>query len=389
MPPPVLPRAYAIINPKQPDCTFPNIEICGAQVAWYLVGALKETLGVNYDMASSMDILIIAIIADMMELRDMNRALLRFGIKRLNSSNRACFKAIKEHYFKKHFEFDDISYTIAPLINCTGRMDDATMSYNFLCAKNIREANHYLETINSINNSRKEEEKSLYDEIVKSVDPSDNVIVVWGPQWHEGIIGIVASRLSKTYKKPAIVFSVSDSRAKGSARSIGKFDILELISSQSEILTTFGGHKGAAGVGIDPALLQEFKRRVNEHITPKDLSDFSAQDDLLGELDASQIDFELLEILEFYEPYGQKNPRPLFCIKGARARNIREIGKEGKHIKMALDKNGGSVEALFFNYDFLPRAGERVDVIFTISKNNFRGTITPELIIKELTPSES
>ena len=91
MPPPVLPRAYAIINPKQPDCTFPNIEICGAQVAWYLVGALKETLGVNYDMASSMDILIIAIIADMMELRDMNRALLRFGIKRLNSSNRACF----------------------------------------------------------------------------------------------------------------------------------------------------------------------------------------------------------------------------------------------------------------------------------------------------------
>lgn len=389
MPPPVLPRAYAIINPKQPDCTFPNIEICGAQVAWYLVGALKETLGVNYDMASSMDILIIAIIADMMELRDMNRALLRFGIKRLNNSNRACFKAIKEHYFKKHFEFDDISYTIAPLINCTGRMDDATMSYNFLCAKNIREANHYLETINSINNSRKEEEKSLYDEIVKSVDPSDNVIVVWGPQWHEGIIGIVASRLSKTYKKPAIVFSVSDSRAKGSARSIGKFDILELISSQSEILTTFGGHKGAAGVGIDPALLQEFKRRVNERITPKDLSDFSAQDDLLGELDASQIDFELLEILEFYEPYGQKNPRPLFCIKGARARNIREIGKEGKHIKMALDKNGGSVEALFFNYDFLPRAGERVDAIFTISKNNFRGTITPELIIKELTPSES
>ncbi|MBO7475879.1 MAG: DHH family phosphoesterase, partial [Campylobacter sp.] len=144
MPPPVLPNAYAIINPKQEDCTFPNVEICGAEVAWYLIGALKETLKINYDMSDVLDILIIAIIADMMELRDLNRVLVKFGIKKLNSSKRACFKAIKEHYFKKSFEFDDISYLIAPLINSTGRMDDATISYKFLCSKNIREANHYL-----------------------------------------------------------------------------------------------------------------------------------------------------------------------------------------------------------------------------------------------------
>ena len=388
MPPPVLPKAYAIVNPKQPDCTFPNIEICGAQVAWYLVGALKETLGVNYDMSSLMDILIIAIIADMMELRDMNRALLRAGIKQLNNSNRACFKAIKEHYFKKHFGFDDISYTIAPLINCTGRMDDATMSYNFLCERDIRKANQYLEMIDSINNSRKEEEKSLYEQIVCSIDEKDNIIVVWGNEWHEGIIGIVASRLSKAYKKPAIVFSVHSDRAKGSARSVGKFDILNLISSQSDILTTFGGHKGAAGVGIEPQNLEEFKRRVNESITQKDLDDFRAQDDLLGELDISHIDRELLEILEHFEPYGQKNPKPIFSICSATANNIRQIGKEGRHIKMSIEKDGFSVEALWFNNDFVPQMGQKVDLIFSVNKNNFRGVITPELVIKELRPAE-
>ncbi|MDA3054698.1 MULTISPECIES: single-stranded-DNA-specific exonuclease RecJ [unclassified Campylobacter] len=388
MPPPVLPEAYAIVNPKQPDCTFPNIEICGAQVAWYLVGALKETLGVNYDMSSLMDILIIAIIADMMELRDMNRALLRYGIKKLNNSNRACFKAIKEHYFKKHFEFDDISYTIAPLINCTGRMDDATMSYKFLCARDIREANQYLKMIDHINNSRKEEEKALYEQIAQSINEDDNIIVVWGDEWHEGIIGIVASRLSKTYKKPAIVFSVHEDRAKGSARSVGKFDILNLISSQAEILTTYGGHKGAAGVGIEPANLEEFRRRVNAKITPDDLEDFRAADDLLGELEVSQIDFELLEILEFFEPYGQKNPKPVFNICGASVGNVRQIGKEGKHIKMSIQKNGASVEALWFNYDFLPRENQRVDLIFSINKNNFRSVISPELVIKQMSPAE-
>ena len=382
MPPPVLPDAYAIINPKQEDCTFPNVEICGAEVAWYLIGALKETLKINYDMSSVLDILIIAIIADMMELRDLNRVLVKFGIKKLNSSKRACFKAIKEHYFKKNFEFDDISYLIAPLINCTGRMDDATISYKFLCSKNIREANSYLEMINEINNSRKEEEKNLYESSLIDIDENDSIIVTWGQNWHEGVIGIVASRLSKTYKKPAIVFSIDENRAKGSARSVGKFDILDLIASQSDILIGFGGHKGAAGLVIEPANLQEFKRRVNA--TKINIENFRYVDDLLGELNLAEFDLEMLKILEFFEPYGQKNPRPVFCIKNALVKDVKLIGREQKHLKMVLEKDGVFVDGLFFNFDYEPQIGELINAKIGITKNNFKGVITPELIIHEI-----
>jgi len=131
MPPDVLPEAYAIINPKQKDCPFPNVEICGAQVAWYLVGALKDVCRINYDMGKFLDLLAIAIIADMMELRDLNRILVKLGVNRLNSSRRAAFAAIKQFYAKDKFECDDISFLIAPLINSSGRMDDASVSFEF------------------------------------------------------------------------------------------------------------------------------------------------------------------------------------------------------------------------------------------------------------------
>lgn len=384
MPPPVLPKAYAIVNPKQNDCPFPNVEICGAEVAWYLIGALKEICGVKYDMADCLDLLCIAIIADMMELRDLNRVLVRLGMKRLNSSKRPCFKAIKEFYFKKIFEFDDISYLIAPLINSTGRMDDAIISYKFLCSKDIREANLYLEQISKINNTRKEEERVLFENSLEEINEDDNIIVTWGEDWHEGVIGIVASRLSKHYKKPAIVFSINKDKAKGSARSVGKFDILQLIASQEEILLGFGGHKGAAGVVIDPANLQLFKERINSSCFLMDFGDLNAPDELMGELDVSQIDCEMLEILEFFEPYGHKNPRPTFEIKDAIVKDVKFIGKDKNHLKLLLEKNSSTIEGLFFNYNFEPNLNDKISVIVCITKNNFKGSITPELIIKEI-----
>lgn len=386
MPPVELPKALAIINPKQEDCTFPGVEICGAQVAWYLVGALKDIYKANYDMSELLDLLVIAIIADMMELRDLNRVLVKLGIKKLNSSKRVCFKAIKEFYFKKQFEFDDISYLIAPLINATGRMEDATLSYKFLRSKDIREANTYLEMISQINNSRKEEEKILYENSLNEIDKNDSIIITWGEDWHEGVIGIVASRLSKHYKKPAIVFSIdkNTNRAKGSARSVGKFDILELISSHSGLLIGFGGHKGAAGLVIDPANLSEFKRSLNSSCFAMGGDKFSYSSDLLGELDIAQMDDELLEILEFFEPYGQKNPRPVFCINSAVVVHLKLIGKDSNHIKIRIEKDGMQRDGLFFNYDYIPKVGEKVSIIACVTKNNFRGEIMPELVIKEI-----
>ncbi|WP_181563069.1 single-stranded-DNA-specific exonuclease RecJ [Campylobacter hyointestinalis] len=385
IPPPILPKAYAIINPKQPECTFPNIEICGAQVAWYLVGALKEVCNIkSYDMGKFLDLLAIAIIADMMELRDLNRILVRLGIGKINSSKRPCFEAIKAFYGKDKFEFDDISFLISPLINSAGRMDDASISFKFLRSKTLEEANCYFDMILDFNNSRKEEEKALFESSIKEIDDNEDIIVTWGDEWHEGVIGIVASRLAKRYKKPAIVFSIDGCKAKGSARSVGKFDILALIASQEKLLCGFGGHKGAAGLVIDTDKLEVFKHAINNSCFLQDLYDFSGNDEVLGEIDHNSIDYELLEILEYFEPYGQKNPRPLFELKNAKVKNIKFIGKDENHLKIIVQKDNKSYEAIFFNYDYAPKVGNVIDMLVSISKNSFRGLITPQLLVKEI-----
>jgi single-stranded-DNA-specific exonuclease recJ len=384
MPPEILPDAYAIINPKQKDCHFPNIEICGAQVAWYMVGALKDVCQINYDMAKFLDLLAIAIIADMMELRDLNRILVKLGISKLNNSKRAAFVAIKNFYGKEKFECDDISFLIAPLINSSGRMADAMNSFNFIHSKNIHEADEYLDMIVNFNNSRKEEEKILFESSLKDVKDDEQIIVTWGKGWHEGVIGIVASRLAKQFKKPAIVFSIDDNRAKGSARSVGKLDILSLIAKHEKLLRGYGGHKGAAGIVIDSQNLEAFKVAINSSCMLMDLHEFSVYDEPLGEIDASEVDFGLLEILEFFEPYGQKNPRPLFELKNANVKNKKLLGREQNHLKLILQKDGKCLEALFFNFTNQPQIGDTIDLVFSVSKNSFRGLVTPQLLVKEI-----
>lgn len=384
MPPPILPEAYAIINPKQSDCCFPNVEICGAQVAWYLVGAIKEVLGIEYDMSKFLELLAIAIIADMMELRDMNRILVRLGLLKLNASKRVAFRAIKDFYGKDKFECDDISFLIAPLINSAGRMDDAINSFHFLHTKNINEAYDYLDMIVEFNNSRKEEERMLFESSLKDVSDDEHIIVTWGEDWHEGVIGIVASRLSKHFKKPAIVFSIDRGRAKGSARSVGKLDILSLIAQHEHLLISFGGHKGAAGLVCDPLNLQKFKEDINKSCFLMDIHKFSASDELLGEINPKEIDYDLLEILEIFEPYGQKNPRPIFKLQNVFVKNEKLVGKEQNHLKLILQKDDKILEALFFNHTRHVKVGEKIDILFSISKNSFRGLITPQLLIKEL-----
>ena len=382
--PSIIPDAYAIVNPKQPDCDFPNCEICGAQVAWYLVANLKEKMGIEYNLGKFLDLLCIAIMADMMELKDMNRVMVKKGIKALNCSKRAAFEAVKEYFSKNSLEGDDISFLIAPLINSSGRMEDARYSYEFLKSKNLEDAIEKLEYIVHLNNTRKDEEKNLFESSLEQTNEDENIVIVWGEDWHEGVVGIVASRLSKKFKKPAIVFSIRDGIAKGSARGVGDVDILSLIEMQENILLGFGGHKGAAGVSIKQENLKEFKAsmvKASQKITTKELE---AGGDILGEIDISSVDFELLEILDEFQPYGQKNPKPSFLLKNAYIKVDRVIGRDRRHLKLILIKDNHSIESLFFNYDVDVQRGDTIDILFSVSRNEYRGLVTPQLLIKQI-----
>jgi single-stranded-DNA-specific exonuclease len=384
-PPQLLPDAYAIVNPKQKDCEFPNSDICGAQVAWYFVAAIKEICGYEYDLSKFLDLLSIAIMADMMDLKDINRTMVKSGLKLLNCSDRPAFAAIREVFKKEYFDGEDISFLISPLLNSSGRMEDALFSYGFLKSSSKREALARLEEIIGINERRKEEEKLLLEISLKLVNEDDNIIVIWGEEWHEGVVGIVASRLTKRFKKPSIVFSLKGNYAKGSARSTAGVDILSLITEQSDLLLGFGGHFGAAGVLILKDNIEIFKKQINESVKNLCLKERTMLDDSLGEIEPEAIDFELLDILEDYEPYGQKNPKPLFTLKNMLVKVSKPVGKDGRHKKLVLQSNEGKyIEALFFNCSQDIEKGDVIDVVFSISKNNFRGLITPQLIIKEV-----
>ncbi|MDR1976572.1 MAG: single-stranded-DNA-specific exonuclease RecJ [Campylobacteraceae bacterium] len=382
-PPPILPDAYAIVNPKQTNCSFPNSEICGAQVAWYLSAAIKEACGYEYNLGKFLDMLCVAIIADMMDLNDINRTMAKSGLKLLNTSKRPAFTAIREVFKKEHFDSDDISFLLSPLLNSSGRMEDALFSYGFLRSKSRTEALARLEEIVAINERRKEEEKNLFEASLPFADENDAIIVVWGDEWHEGVIGIVASRLAKRFKKPSIVFSLKEGNAKGSARSVAGVDILSLISKQSDLLLGFGGHFGAAGALLKKENLEEFKKRINEsakELKPQE----QTHDDSLGEIEPGAIDFELLEILEEFEPYGQKNPKPTFILRDMRVKIDRLIGKDSRHQKLILQHEDKTIEALYYNFRQEIKSGETIDILFTISKNDFRGLITPQLLIREV-----
>ena len=368
----VLPDAFAIINPKtSPD--FPFKEICGAEVAWYLCAAIKHEIKLNKDLREFLDILAIAIIADIMPLTHMNRVLVNMGLKRLNAQKRAFSKVIKK-FFNSEIRAVDIAFSIAPRLNAAGRMEDASFAFRFLISEDEEEAfNLYLE-LDRLNNLRKETEKEIIEDI-KEV--KDDFIVVKG-DYHEGVIGIIASRLVHKYNKPAIVFSCNGEKLKGSGRSLGNIDIFELISECEEVIDGFGGHKLACGLSISEEKFEILKELLNKKIKRYSEDDFFIEDFVLGELPFSEIDMELVDILNRYEPYGEGNPKPKF-IATAKIEHIQNL--KDNHYKLILSQNDIYLPAVIFRYD-----GEFEEIItfkFSIEENNFNGR-TIQLIIEEI-----
>lgn len=382
--PDILPDAYAIVNPKQDDCPFPFSEICGAQVAWYLVAALKEELNIEYNLTKFLDILAIAIVADMMPLLNMNRTMVKRGLKLINNSKRTFFKTVKLLYNKQSFKSEDISFLLAPLINSSGRIEDATLSYELIKEQNEQNSIIKLEYIMALNNERKVIESNLFLESIKTVDSDKNIIVAWGEDWHEGVIGIVAARLSRKYKKPSIVFSITNDKAKGSARTVGNIDILAQITSNSKHLLGFGGHKGAAGMSILKSNLESFKKDMENSMADIDKKDFIEKKNLIGSIDITSIDFELLDILEHYEPYGQKNPKPHFLVENVIVKNHKLLGAAGTHQKIVVQDGNTTMDSIDFNFETQVYKGDKIKFSCVVSKNEFRGNVSPQLIVDEL-----
>ena len=383
----LLPEAFAIVDPKLTGCDYPFKEICGAQVAWLLLALVKKELCLDIDMKQFLDILAIAIIADIMPLVDINRTMVKEGLKLLLTSSRPSSVIIRDFLNKSTISSEDIGFQIAPRINSAGRLEDASIALEFFTAQDTNRAFKQFELLDKLNDLRKETEAQTTKKAIESVNTEDKVIVVSGEGWHEGVVGIVAARLVDKFGVPAIVLSVEDGIAKGSARSIGDVNIYELIKENESYLNKFGGHKMAAGLGLNSEDIAAFLEAINVSASKLDENDFIPKEQLSGILSMEDIDHELLNLLESFEPYGEANYRPKFLLENAEVVGIKLMGADKSHSRIEIRQyphQRKTIELIAFRTVFEMPENRKISCSYSVTKNEFNGRVSPQLLINKI-----
>ena len=383
---PQIPEAYAIIDQKQEDCSFPYEEVCGAQIAWYLIASLKNALNIKINMIEYMELTAVAIIADMMPLQHINRAMVIAGMQSLSKSKKPAIRAYFEHTQKNQLTSEDIAFFLAPILNSAGRMEDASHSVNFLTSKNIYDARVRLNRLIDFNTLRKATEQDITQKAIEQVKHNDKVIIVSGQEWHEGVVGIVAARVARIYEKPCIVLTETDEGVlKGSGRSFGECDLFNIVNGCREYLEKFGGHKAAIGLSLQKDNLKHFKEEVEKNFNENLYTNELLDSEITGKLHFSEINFNLIELIKKFEPYGQGNPKPKFISNNIKILKVESMGKEAEHLRFTFLQEGITMAAVQFKSRDIYEVGSIVNIIYTVNENHFRGNVTLQLIIEKVT----
>lgn len=373
-----LPLAYAIIHPI--FSTLAQKQISAGLVVWYFVAALKKCFEIDFDMKSLLDIAALSTVADVMPLTDINRVVVKAGMGVFKNSNAPYVLAFKEMLKKNDITAFDIAFRLAPRLNCAGRLEDATLAYDFLMSKTLNEAREKLLYLDSLNEERKRVENSVLSEAFAQIDGSAKAIVVSGNDWNEGVIGIVAGKLAEKFALPTFAISINNESAKGSARAPKGYNLYEMMCACKDIFTKFGGHKQAAGFSLKAELISELNQKIQSFakITEEIVSP------TLGMLNAKHIDLELCDIISRYEPYGEGNHRPIFYAKNICVKRVSQVGKQMKFTKMVVDFDGYEFEILHKEESVSFAIGQSLELYYSVSKNEFNGKSTVQLKIEKL-----
>lgn len=397
----VIPDAVAVLDPKRPDCPYPFDGLSGAGVGFKLVQATLTKLGLPQSVAYQyLDLVAISIASDIVPLVDENRILMREGLKLVNTQPRIGVKALLEQIKMEigKISTSNIVFSIGPRINAAGRMGDATTALKLLIAETDEEARLYAAELESINHKRRKTDTQTMVRAVEMVEGFDldicSCMVLHDPDWHLGVIGIVASRLVDQYCRPAVMLSTVDGKIKGSARSIKGFNIYNALKECEDLLIQFGGHEYAAGLTLDIGNFDAFRLRFNE-IVHKRLCDENFEPELMidAEVNLHDIDDRFWKILNQFEPYGPNNSKPVFVSKDLRIVGTpMKVGKD--HLKLKVAQNGsGTFEAIGFNLgNFMDevmncREGG-MHIAFTVDENTWNNRTTLQIQIKDIKFSE-
>lgn len=393
-----LPDAVAVLDPKRKDCQYPFDGLSGAGVGFKLVQGTIKKLGLSEKLAFKLlDLVAISIASDIVPIEDENRILMREGLKLINDEPRAGIRALAEliNIDIGSITTSNIVFSIGPRINAAGRMGDATKAVMLLISETGAEAMSRAHELESINIARRDKDTQTMEEAKAMVDKQYNLdkissMVLHHPDWHLGVIGIVASRLVDTYGRPAIMLSSVDGKIKGSARSIDGFNIYDAFKQCEDLLEQFGGHEYAAGLTIPKENLEEFRRRINE-IAAEHLSDedFIPELNIDCELDLSTVDMKFWKLLSQFEPYGPGNLRPIFVSRNVRVVGVPTIVGSG-HLKMKVAQNGsGTFDVIGFNmHEYLPMIRnskqQPMDIAYSLEENFWNDRRTLQIRLRDV-----
>ncbi|MBU2526702.1 MAG: single-stranded-DNA-specific exonuclease RecJ [Bacteroidetes bacterium] len=389
-----VPDAYAILNPKQKDCSYPYKELCGCGVGFKLIQALHlHKKHVFEDLIPYLDLVAVAIGADIVPMTGENRVLMHLGLSVLNTKPRPGFQQILAQLKKKTFDVYDVVFVIAPRINAAGRMKHGSYAVQLLMENDTEQAKQQCAAIETYNKDRKETDANITEEallqIEKNGETQHKTTVVYQENWHKGVIGIVASRLTEHYYRPTVVFTKSGEKLAASARSVSGFDLYEALECCAEHIEQFGGHKYAAGLTLLPEKYQAFKdtfeKVVTESILPE-LLEPSLKIDL--EITLGDISEKFYRILQQMAPFGPGNMSPVFVARQVRDTGYaKAIGKENDHLRLTLTQNGSApIASVGFGFGHLAEQIKHraFDVVFSLDKNVWNGQESLQLKIKDI-----
>ena len=404
LPEETLPAAVAVLDPKREDCNYPFDDLCGCGVGFKFVQGYAAKYGIPLEeLEPLLDLQVVSIASDLVSMMGENRILAHYGLKRLNESPRKGLLAMinLSKLEPGHLSIDDIVFKIGPRINAAGRMESGRLAVELLTATDDLAAFRIGEKINDNNTERKNIDRVITQEAVEMVRTgtaleTENVTIVYNPSWNKGVVGIVASRLVEVFFKPTVVLTKSNGFITGSARSVPGFDLYAAIDSCAPLLENFGGHVYAAGLTLKEENLQEFCRRMNSFVSGT-ISDESLTPvtEIDARLDFAQITPKFVRILKQFQPFGPDNANPVFLTEDVYDNGAaRKVGADGLHLKLDLVQESHpyrQIPAIAFNmaeyYEHI-KAGNPIDVCYSIVENFYRGSSTVQLRLRDMRERE-
>jgi len=400
-----IPKALAVLDPKQPSCSYPYKELSGCGVGFKLVHAYARVHGIPFSkIAHYLDLVAVSIASDIVPITGENRVMAYFGLKRLNESPRTGLREIiRESEVTKALTIEDVVFKIGPRINAAGRMETGSKAVDLLVSSDSKLATGISKEINNFNIERRSVDRIITTEAMRMIAEDQRTVnsrttVLYNPNWKKGVIGIVASRLIETYYRPTVILTESNGFATGSARSVQGYDLYQAIEACSDLLESFGGHMYAAGLTLKKEnirpFMEKFEQYVNGTITEEQLVPRIFID---SELSFSEINEEFFRTMSQFQPFGPENMSPVFV-----SRNVfdtgsgRMVGSSGEHLKLDLCQESTgqkSFSAIAFSqanhFEYI-KGGNPFDICYSLEMNEFRGNRNLQLNVRDIkTPDNS